>query len=90
MILSSMSALRDERMFEQPDCFNIFRSDLVPSHVAFGGGAHKCVAEALGRAELEEGLNVLAERLPDMMLKTRPTFIGHVFVRRATECWVTW
>jgi len=90
VILSSMSALRDERMFDQPDCFNIFRSDLAPSHLAFGGGAHKCVAEALGRAELEEGLNVLAERLPNMMLKTRPTFIGHVFVRRATECWVTW
>jgi len=90
VILSSMSALRDERMFDQPDCFNIFRSDLVPSHLAFGGGAHKCVAEALGRAELEEGLSVLAERLPSMMLKARPTFIGHVFVRRTTECRVTW
>lgn len=90
VILSSMSALRDERMFDQPDRFNIFRSDLVPLHLAFGGGAHKCVAEALGRAELEEGLSVLAERLPSMMLKAQPAFMGHVFVRRATECWVTW
>ncbi|MBX4976159.1 cytochrome P450 [Rhizobium lentis] len=90
VILSSMSALRDERVFERPDSFDIFRSDLVPSHLAFGGGAHKCVAEALGRAELEEGLNILAKRLPNLTMKTQPIFMGHVFVRRATECWVTW
>jgi cytochrome P450 len=90
VILSSMSALRDERMFKLADSFNIFRSDLATSHLAFGGGAHKCIAEALGRAELEEGLSVLAERLSNLTLETRPVFVGHIFVRRTTECWVTW
>ena len=90
VILSSMSALRDERIFKSADSFNIFRGDLAPSHLAFGGGAHRCVAEALGRAELEEGLSVLAERLSNLTLQTTPVFIGHVFVRRTTECWVTW
>jgi hypothetical protein len=90
VILSSMSALRDERMFKHADSFNIFRSDLAPSHLAFGGGAHKCVAEALGRAALEEGLSVLAERLSNLTLETPPVFVGHIFVRRTTECWVTW
>lgn len=90
VILSSMSALRDERIFESGDSFNIFRDNLAASHLAFGGGAHKCVADALGRAELEAGLSVLAERLPNMTLDTRPVFSGHVFVRRTTECWVSW
>ena len=90
VILSSMSALRDERIFKRADSFNIFRADLAASTLAFGGGAHKCVAEAFGRAELEEGLSVLAERLPGLTLETRPVFSGHVFVRRTTECWVTW
>lgn len=90
VILSSMSALRDERMFNRADSFNIFRGDLAPSHLAFGGGAHKCVAEALGRAELEEGLSVLTERLSNLTLETPPVFFGHVFVRLTTECWVTW
>jgi len=90
VILSSMSALRDERMFKHADSFNIFRSDLASSHLAFGGGAHKCIAEALGRAELEEGLSVLAERLSNLTLEAAPVFVGHIFVRRTTDCWVTW
>lgn len=90
VILSSMSALRDERVFKRADSFNIFRADLAAAHLAFGGGAHRCVADALARAELEEGLSVLAERLSNLTLETQPVFLGHIFVRRTTECWVTW
>src|SRR5690606_2059218 len=88
VVLSSMSALRDERVFERADNFNIFRSDLTPAQLVSGGGAHKCVADALGRAELEESLSVLTERLPNLRLNTPPVFHGHVFVRGTTECWV--
>lgn len=45
---------------------------------------------ALGRAELEEGLSVLTERLSNLTLETPPVFFGHVFIRLTTECWVTW
>ena len=90
VILSSMSALRDERVFNRADSFDISRPDLVRSNLVFGGGAHRCVADALGRAELEESLSVLTERLPKLKLETMPVFHGHVFVRRTTECWVTW
>ncbi|WP_230534565.1 cytochrome P450 [Microvirga roseola] len=90
VILSFMSALRDERVFQRAGSFDIFRPDLTLSNLAFGGGPHRCIADALGRAELEESLSVLTERLPNMRLTTAPVFSGHVFVRRATECWVTW
>ncbi len=90
VILSTMSALRDERVFVKPDSFDIFRSDLAPAQLVFGGGPHKCVADAFGRVELEEALRVLVERLPNLKLNTRPVFVGHMFVRRSTECWVTW
>jgi cytochrome P450 family 103 len=90
VILSAMSALRDERIFACPDTFDIFRKELTASSLAFGGGAHRCVADAFARAELEEGLSVLAARLPDLTLETRPVFSGHLFVRRTTECLVTW
>lgn len=90
VILSSLSALRDERVFKRAGSFNIFRAELAASNLVFGGGAHRCVAEAFGRAELEEGLDVLTDRLPGLTLETRPVFSGHVFVRRTTECWVSW
>ncbi|GLK79159.1 cytochrome P450 [Methylopila turkensis] len=90
VVLSVMSALRDERIFDRPDTFDIFRRDHEPSQLGFGDGAHRCVAEALGRAALQEALSVLAERLPHLRLEQPPVFCGHVFVRGSTECRVSW
>ncbi|WP_377299144.1 cytochrome P450 [Rhizobium sp. SGZ-381] len=90
VLLSFMSALRDERVFERPHAFDISRSNLKLARLAFGGGAHRCVADALGRAELEEGPSALVERLPNLRLEGRPDFQGHMFVRKTTECRVSW
>lgn len=90
VLLSFVSALRDERIFDRPDIFDLSRPNLKLARLAFGGGAHKCVAEAMGLAELEEGLSVLAERLPGLELETRPRFQGHMFVRKTSACWVRW
>jgi len=90
VILSLMSALRDEDVFERADSFDIFRPGLSRSQLAFGGGAHRCVADALGRAELEEGLIAITERIPNLRPTLAPVFQGHLFVRRTTRCWVTW
>jgi cytochrome P450 len=59
MTLSTMSAMRDEKVFEAPDTFDIFRTDRQRWHLVFGGGAHRCLGEALARTELEEGLAAL-------------------------------
>lgn len=90
VILSTLSALRDERVFDRADVFDISRPNLKMARLAFGGGAHQCVADALGRAELEEGLSVLVERLPGLRLDSEPAFHGHQFVRKTTGCPVRW
>ena len=38
MTLSTMSAMRDEKVFEAPDTFDIFRTDGQRWHLVFGGG----------------------------------------------------
>ena len=43
------SALRDERVFEDPDKYDIYRDSL--SAITFGIGIHKCVGEHLARLE---------------------------------------
>jgi cytochrome P450 len=90
VLLSAISALRDERVFDRPNVFDMSRPKLSLARMAFGGGAHACVAEAMGRAELEEGLSALTERLPSLQLENIPAFQGHMFVRKTGECWVRW
>ncbi|MBB4952262.1 cytochrome P450 [Agrobacterium vitis] len=63
--LVTMSALRDERLYSEPERFDIMRQHLK-WHPVFGGGPHRCLGEALARAELEEALIVLAERFPNI------------------------
>src|SRR5258707_12933296 len=72
MTLSTMSAMRDEKVFEAPDTFDIFRTDGQRWHLVFGGGAHRCLGEALARTELEEGLAALTARIPPLQLSGDP------------------
>ena len=51
ILLSTLSALRDEAAFHDPDTFDIRRADLPRLHPIFGGGAHRCIGEALARIE---------------------------------------
>ncbi len=68
VLLSTISAMRDAAAYQDPDAFDIHRTDLPRLHPVFGAGAHRCIGEALARAELEEGLLALTERLPHMRL----------------------
>jgi cytochrome P450 family 103 len=91
MTLSTMSAMRDEEVFEAPDIFDIFRTDRQRWHLVFGAGAHRCLGEALARAELEEGLAALTARIPKLQLRGEPPDIrGHVSVRRVGAMSVHW
>jgi cytochrome P450 len=90
-ILSTMSAMRDERVYERPDAFDIRRTDHPRLHPVFGGGPHRCLGEALARAELEEGLLVLAARLPQLHLTgDGPRLRGHSGIRRIGDMRVCW
>lgn len=62
VLLSLWSADHDERVYPQPEAIAPAANAAVP-HLAFGHGAHHCLGAALARAELQEGLTALAERL---------------------------
>jgi cytochrome P450 len=70
--LSTLSAMRDPALYANPDAFDIMRADHPRRHPVFGGGAHRCLGEALAKAELEEGLAALAARLPSLQLAGEP------------------
>jgi cytochrome P450 len=89
--LSTLSAMRDPALYTDPDRFNIRRTDHPRRHIAFGGGAHRCLGEVLARAELEEGLAALVERLPKLHLLGEPLRVfGHAGIRRISPMRVGW
>ena len=51
----------DASVFSQPDVLNTAHDE---QHFAFGGGLHKCIGAALARAEIQEALDVIAEKMP--------------------------
>ena len=67
-----LSAMRDERLYADPFKFDIFRADHPRWHAAFGTGEHRCLGEALARAELEECLAAIARLAPDTRLLQAP------------------
>lgn len=62
--VSLLSAMRDPEIYADPDSFDITRTDHPRWHPIFGGGAHRCVGEALAKAEMEETLAAIARLAP--------------------------
>lgn len=79
--ISVVAALRDPDVFEDPDTFNIHRTDQQRWHYVFGAGAHRCVGEALARAEMEETLAVIARLAPKTKLVGDPPRYGAGAIR---------
>jgi hypothetical protein len=85
-----MSAMRDESVYDRPNVFDIRRSDQPRLHPIFGAGPHRCIGEALARAELEESLAVLSARIPQLQLDEAPIIKGHTGIRRTDTMCVSW
>jgi cytochrome P450 family 142 subfamily A polypeptide 1 len=66
MILLFESANFDEKVFEDPETFNIER--YPNNHLAFGFGTHFCLGNQLARLELSIMQSRLLQRLPDLRL----------------------
>jgi cytochrome P450 family 103 len=89
--LSALSAMRDPALYTEPDRFNIRRADHPRRHIVFGGGSHRCLGEVLARAELEEALAALVERLPTLHMAGEPLrILGHAGIRRVSGMRVAW
>jgi cytochrome P450 family 142 subfamily A polypeptide 1 len=66
MVLLFESANFDEKVFEDPEVFNIERDP--NSHLAFGFGTHFCLGNQLARIELVNMTGRVLQRLPDLRL----------------------
>jgi cytochrome P450 family 142 subfamily A polypeptide 1 len=66
IILLFESANFDEKVFENPESFDIAR--YPNNHLAFGFGTHFCLGNQLARQELSIMQTRLLQRLPDMRL----------------------
>jgi cytochrome P450 len=66
VICSIPAANRDEKLFPDPDRFDIERD--AAGHVAFGFGVHQCLGQVLARVELQVLYGTLFRRLPELRL----------------------
>jgi cytochrome P450 len=64
VMLITGSALRDERVYADPDVFDLSRRD-EPSTLFFGFGIHRCLGAHLARLEVKIALEEVLKRFPD-------------------------
>ncbi|OBF89286.1 cytochrome [Mycobacterium sp. 852002-51152_SCH6134967] len=65
VLLVTGSALRDERMFADPDRVDIDRERKMGFNLAFGYGIHSCLGAALARMESRIAFEALLDLLPE-------------------------
>jgi cholest-4-en-3-one 26-monooxygenase len=75
------AANRDDRIFEDPETFNVTREP--NDHIAFGIGRHRCLGARLGQLQLNIMFTELLERFPNMELngpvrRMRTNFINGI------------
>jgi cytochrome P450 family 142 subfamily A polypeptide 1 len=66
VLLMYASANRDERVFAEPQRFDVTRTP--NPHVTFGHSAHFCLGASLARLEIKVMLEEVLQRLPDMQV----------------------
>ena len=68
MSVGLAEANRDTDVFREPEVFDITSSKGDQPQLTFGSGIHYCLGQALARAELQEALPLLAQRMPNLRL----------------------
>ena len=76
LYLNLMSANHDSEVFEEPERFDIHRSNLA-EHLGFGKWAHFCIGAPLARLEVRTAIAALVERLPGLRLAADHGFGFH-------------
>jgi cytochrome P450 len=66
-----LAANRDPAVYPEPDRFDVTRDHAQPVQ-SFGGGPHYCIGAALARAELQEALTRILDRMPGVELACDP------------------
>ncbi|TDT16779.1 cytochrome P450 [Ilumatobacter fluminis] len=68
MATSLSAANLDADTFDDPFVFDITREPSNKPQLTFGSGIHFCLGAALARAEQQEALTIMADRLPNLRL----------------------
>ena len=77
------SANRDERVFEEPDRFDVARD--TKRHIAFGFGVHFCLGASLARLEAHVALEALVPELPRLRRRDAATTLVDSFMVRGPK-----
>ena len=78
VLLSYVSANRDEEVFDEPFRFHVAREP--NRHLAFGHGVHFCLGAALARMEIHSFFTELLPRLTSVELAGPPELLATTFV----------
>jgi cytochrome P450 len=74
VMVSSFNGNRDPAAIENPDQFDIAADRDREKPLTFGAGIHYCLGANLARAELQEGLGFLSQRIARLELDGEPEF----------------
>ena len=83
MLLLAGSANRDERVFPDPDRFDIHRK--TGGHLAFGFGIHHCLGAHLARLEARVALEEVFKRFPTWEVDWDNAVQAHTAITRGFE-----
>ena len=78
VLLSYVSANRDEEVFTDPFRFDVARDP--NKHLSFGYGVHFCLGAALARMEINSFFSELVPRINSIELAGSPQFVATTFV----------
>jgi len=84
------SGNRDERVFDEPDTFDVTRP-LQPAQVGFGaGGPHFCLGANLARREMTVMFDEIRRRLPTLRITGEPSYLQSNFINGIKHLDCSW
>ena len=88
VVMFYQSGNRDERVFTNPDAFDVTRP-LSPAQVGFGaGGPHFCLGANLARREIAVMFDEIRRRVPTLEIVGEPAYLQSSFINgiKRMEC----
>lgn len=90
VVMFYQSGNRDERVFENPNDFNIQRS-ATPAQVGFGaGGPHFCLGANLARREIAVMFDEIRRRVPQLEITSEPAYLQSSFINGIKRMQCAW